>query len=55
MDLFLQKLPPNAHMADHLPKLVNNLLFVAVLCNAGCKVYFHSTGCEVTLKGEIIL
>ncbi len=55
MDLLLQKLPPNARMAHRLPGLINNLLSVTVLCNAGCKVYFQSTGCEVTLNGEIIL
>jgi hypothetical protein len=55
MGLLLQKLPPNARMAHCLPELVHNLLSVAVLCYAGCKVYFHSTGCEVTLNGEIIL
>jgi hypothetical protein len=55
MDLLLQKLPPNARMAHHLPGLVNNLLSVAVLCNTGCKVNFHSTGCNVSLNGEIIL
>jgi hypothetical protein len=55
MELLLQKLPPDARMAHRLPGLVNNLLSVAVLCNAGCKVYFHSTGCEVTINREIIL
>ncbi len=55
MDLLLQKLPPDTCMAHPLPGLVNNLLTVAVLCNTGCKVYFHSTGCKVTLNGEIIL
>ena len=49
MDLLLQKLPPNTCMAHHLPGIVNNLLSVTVLCNAGCKVYFHSTGCKVAL------
>jgi hypothetical protein len=42
-------------MAHHLPELVNNLLSVAVLCDADCKVYFHSTGSKVTLNGEMIL
>jgi hypothetical protein len=42
MDLLLQKLLPDAHMAHCLCRLVNNLLSIAVLCNAGCKVYFHS-------------
>jgi hypothetical protein len=55
IDLLLQNLPPNACMAHCLPRLLNNLLSVAVLCNAGCKVYFHSTGCEVTLNWEIFL
>ncbi len=55
MELLLQKLPPNTCMAHHLPGLDDNLLSVAVLCNAGCKVYLHSTGCEVTFDGEIIL
>jgi hypothetical protein len=55
MDLLLQKLPPNACMAHRLPGLINNPPSVAVLCNAGCKVYFHSTGCKVTPNGEIIL
>jgi hypothetical protein len=55
MDLLFQKLPPNTHMAHHLPGLVNNLLSVAVLCDAGCKVYYPITGCEVTLNGEIML
>jgi hypothetical protein len=54
MDLLLQKLPPNARMAHCLPGLINTLLSVTVLCNAGCKVYFHSTGYEVTLNGEVI-
>jgi hypothetical protein len=34
MDLLLQKLPPDAFMAHHLPGLVNNILSVAVLCDA---------------------
>jgi hypothetical protein len=42
-------------MAHSLPGLTNNLLSVAVLCNAGCKVFFNATGCEVTLNGKIIL
>jgi hypothetical protein len=55
IDLLLQKLPPNARMAHHLTGLINNLLSVTVFCNAGSKVYFHSTSCEVTHNGEIIL
>jgi hypothetical protein len=55
MDLLLQKLPPDAHMTNHLPGLVYNLLSIAVLCDVGCKAYFHSTGCKVSLNVEIIL
>jgi hypothetical protein len=55
VDLLLSKLPPNARMAHSLPGLTNNLLSVPVLCDAGCEVFFNSTGCEVTLNGEIIL
>jgi hypothetical protein len=54
-DLILSKLTPEAHLAHQLPDLVNNLLTVSVLCDAGCKVFFHKTGCEVTLNRETIL
>jgi hypothetical protein len=54
IDLLLQKLPPNTRMAHSLPGLMNNLLFLAVQCNAGCKVFFQKTGCKVTLNGEVI-
>jgi hypothetical protein len=55
MDLLLQKLPPDACMAHHLPGLINYLLSIAVFCDAGCKVYFDITGCKVSLNEEIIL
>ncbi len=55
VDLLLQKLPPNTRMAHSLPGLTNNLLSVAVLCNAGCEVLFHPTRCEVTHNGVVIL
>ena len=55
VDLLLRKLPPEARMEHSLPGLTNNLLLVPVLCDAGCEVFFHSTGCEVTLKGKVIL
>ncbi len=54
IDLLLQKLPPDACLAHQLPGLVNNLLSLAVLCNAGCEVFFHKTGCKVTLEGATI-
>ncbi len=34
---------------------MNNLLSVAALINAGCKVFFHRTGCKVTFNGTVIL
>jgi hypothetical protein len=55
VDLLLSKLPPEACLAHQLTSLVNNLLSVTVLYDAGCKVFFHKTGCEVTLDGETIL
>jgi hypothetical protein len=51
INLLLRKLPCDAHVAHQLSGLVNNLLSVAILCNAGCKVFFHKTGCKVTLNG----
>ena len=55
VDLLLGSLPPDARMAHSLPGLTNNLLSVAVLCDAGCEVFFNATGCEVTLNGLVIL
>jgi hypothetical protein len=40
INLLLRKLPPEARLAHQLPGLVNNLLSVAVLCDAGCEVFF---------------
>jgi hypothetical protein len=55
VNLLLSKLPPEARLAHQLPGLINNLFSVAILCNTGCKVFFHKTGCKVTLNGETIL
>jgi hypothetical protein len=55
VDLLLCKLPPKAHMAHSLPGLTNNLLSTAVLYNAGCKVFFHTTGCKLTFDGKVNL
>jgi hypothetical protein len=55
VDLLLQKLPPDARMAHSLPGLTNKLLSIAILCDAGCKVFFHATRCEVTHNGVVIL
>jgi hypothetical protein len=55
VNLLLSKLPTNARMAHSLLSLTNNCLSIAVLCNAGCKVFFNVTGCEVTFDGKVIL
>ena len=55
VDLLLGSLPHDAKMAHSLTGLTNNLLSVAVLCDAGCEVFFNATGCEVTLNGLVIL
>jgi hypothetical protein len=55
VDLLLSKLLPNARMAHSLPGLTNNLLLVAVLCDADCEVFFNDIGCEVTFDSEVIL
>ncbi len=55
VDLLLRNLPPEVRLGHRLPGLVNNRLSVAALVDAGCKVFFHCTGCKVTFNGAIIL
>ena len=55
VDLLLRNLPKRALQGHRLPGLVNNLLSVATLVDAGCDVYFHRTGCEVSFDGTVIL
>ena len=55
VDLLLRHLPKTARLGHRLPGLVNNLLSVATLVDAGCDVYFHRTGCEVAFDGTVIL
>jgi hypothetical protein len=55
VDLLLSNLSPKARLVHQLPSLVNHLLSVAVLCDAGCKVFFYKTGCKVTLDNTTIL
>ncbi len=55
VNLLRQNLPPEVHLGHRLPGLVNNLLSIAALVDAGCKVFFHCTGCKVTFDGAIIL
>jgi hypothetical protein len=44
IDLLLWNLPLEARLGHHLPGLVNNLLSIAALVDAGCKVFFLCTG-----------
>jgi hypothetical protein len=44
-----------AQLGHYLLGLVNNLLSVAALVDAGCKFFFHCTGCKVTFDGTVIL
>ena len=55
LELLINKLPKAAREAHRAPTLTNNLLSVSVLCDAGCEVFFHSHGCEITLNGETIV
>ena len=55
MELLLNKLPKAAKEAHRAPGVINNLLSVSILCDAGCEVFFHSTGCEISFNGEIIV
>jgi hypothetical protein len=55
LQLLLNKLPDAAREAHCAPGIINNLVSVSVLCDAGCEVFFHSTGCEVTFNGETII
>ena len=55
LQLLLNKLPKPAREAHRAPGIVNNLVSVSVLCDAGCEVYFHHTGCEITFNGETII
>jgi hypothetical protein len=55
INLLLRNLPPEAHLGHRLLGLINDLLSVAALVDAGCEVFFHCTGCKVTFDRAIIL
>ena len=55
MDLLLARLPKEASEGHRTPGIINNLLSVSVMCDAGCEVFFHSTGYEISFNGEIIV
>ena len=54
MELLLAKLPKASREAHLAPGIINNLLFISVLCDAGCELFLHNTGCEISFNGEII-
>ena len=53
--LNLHDLPGIAKKAHTLPSIVNNLLAMCELSDAGCTILFTQHGCEVEYNGEIIL
>ena len=55
LELLLTKLPKSSRQAHRLPGIINNLLSVAELCDAGCDVEFHRTGCNVSYNGKIVM
>ena len=55
LELLLTKLPSAAREAHEAPAITNNLISVSVLCDAGCEVFFHMHGCEITFNGETIV
>jgi hypothetical protein len=55
VDLLLWNLPPEVRLGYCLPCLVNNLLSVSALVDAGYKIFLHCTGCKVIFNGAIIL
>eukprot|EP00804_Cyclotella_cryptica_P020487 CCRYP_019795-RA/>CCRYP_019795-RA protein AED:0.41 eAED:0.41 QI:0/-1/0/1/-1/1/1/0/277 len=55
LHLLLHKLPPAARLAHRAPGITHSLVSAATLADAGCDLFFHRTGCEISLNGEIIL
>eukprot|EP00804_Cyclotella_cryptica_P012573 CCRYP_014710-RA/>CCRYP_014710-RA protein AED:0.34 eAED:0.26 QI:0/0/0/1/0/0/2/0/588 len=53
--LLLNNLPHDARLAYRKPGIKNNLLAASGLVDAGCELFFHQHGCEITQNGEIIL
>ena len=51
----LSKLPKSSREAHRSPGLINNLLLVSILCDAGCGVWFHNKCYKIGFNGEIII
>ena len=54
-NLLLQKLPTKVRQAHRVQGIINSLLSVPFLVDAGCEVFFHRTGCDITFNGETII
>ena len=54
IELLLPKWPAKARKGYTVPNITNNLVSVAELCDAGCTVFFHQYGVDITYEGEII-
>ena len=50
VELLLDKFPKAARKAYRVPHITNNLVAVSELCDAGCTVYFHKHGVEMSSK-----
>ena len=55
LEFLLSKLLKVAQEAHRAPGIINNILTVLVLCDAGCEVFLHSTVCDISFNGVIIL
>ena len=51
MELLIVKQTKASREAHLAPGIINNLLYVSFLCDAGCELCFHSTGCEISFNG----
>eukprot|EP00957_Ditylum_brightwellii_P004450 337188-Ditylum_brightwellii.AAC.1 len=55
IDLLLSKLPQSARRGFRLRNLMHNLVAVAELCDAGCKVIFDKNDVVVQKEGEQVV
>ena len=55
MEVLLAELPKADRGAQRAPGIINSLLSVSILCDAGCEVFFHSTRCEISFNVEVIV
>eukprot|EP00957_Ditylum_brightwellii_P018579 1396394-Ditylum_brightwellii.AAC.1 len=54
LNLRLSKLPPEARKGHRLKQLLHNLVAVAELCSAGCRVMFDPTSVVVSKDDETL-